>query len=79
MGRHGLQWLGSGGGRAFLDWLWLGSGFILLTGLTLRVCAGLFASQQVRFTGIAMLALGVLLAVLAWVGERVSGDTGEHR
>jgi len=78
MGRHGLQWLGSGGGRAFLDWLWLGSGFILLAGLSLRVCAGLLGSHNLRLTGIAMLALGILLAALAWIGEKLSSDGEPH-
>ena len=76
MGRHGLQWLGTGGGRVFLDWLWLGSGFILLAGLSLRVCAGFLSSPQLRLFGIALLALGVLLAVLAWIGEKLSSDAG---
>lgn len=74
MGRHGLQWLGTAGGKTFLDWLWLGAGFILLAGLTLRVCAGFLSSPQLRLFGIALLALGVLLAVVAWIGEKLSGD-----
>jgi len=75
MGRHGLPWLGSGGGRVFLDWLWLGSGFILLAGLGLRVCAGFIGSPHLRLFGIAMLALGVILAVIAWLGEKLGGDS----
>ena len=74
MSRYGLQWLGSGSGRALLDWLWLGSGFVLLIGLSLRVCAGLLHNPHLRLTGIALLALGVLLAVFAWLGERLASD-----
>jgi len=38
----------------------------------------LLGSHNLRLTGIAMLALGILLAALAWIGEKLSSDGEPH-
>ena len=76
MGR-GIHWLGGTGGRGLLDWVWLTAGFTLLAGLVLRLSGGFFG-PEVRYVGIAALALGIILAVLGWAGEKLSGDSEHH-
>ena len=75
---RGLQRLGGNGGRTLIDGLWFGAGFVLLVGLLLRVAAGFLSHFPLRLIGIAALALGVLLAVLAWAAEKVLHDNGPH-
>jgi hypothetical protein len=75
MGRHGLQWLSGEGGRSLLDWVWLAAGFTLLAGLVMRLSSGFVGTHEFRFAGMAVLAVGIVLAVLGWIGEKVAHDT----
>ncbi|HTS91618.1 MAG TPA: hypothetical protein VMG55_06440 [Stellaceae bacterium] len=64
----------SGVGARVARALWLGAGGILLTGFAMRVLAGLVHSQTLRHGGVAVMALGVALAIGAglseWLGNR---------
>ena len=51
--------------------LWIASGTIVLVGLILRPLGSYFG-RELRYTGIAVIALGLVLAVIAWLGERWS-------
>jgi hypothetical protein len=72
--RRGLLHFGGGGGRGLVDGLWFGAAFVLLVGMVLRVVNGFVGNHQFRFFGIAVLLLGVLLAVFAWIGGRIIHD-----
>jgi len=54
--------------------LWLSAGGILLTGFAMRVLAGLVHSPPLRHGGVAVMAIGVMLALVAglteWLGNR---------
>ena len=51
--------------------LWIASGVIVLTGFILRPL-GSYLGREFRYTGIAMIALGLVVAVIAWLSERWS-------
>jgi hypothetical protein len=52
--------------------LWVGAAAIVIAGFVLRMFAGLLGLPQLRFTGIAAIAIGLALAVLGWISERFS-------
>ena len=51
--------------------LWIASGAIVLTGFILRPL-GTYFGRELRYTGIAVIALGLVVAVVAWLAERWS-------
>jgi hypothetical protein len=62
--------------RVFPGGLWIVAGAITLVGFILRPLGSYFG-RELRYTGIAMIALGLVLAVIAWLGERWS--QAKHR
>jgi hypothetical protein len=55
--------------RLFPGRLWIASGAIVLTGFILRPMGSYFG-REIRYTGIAVIALGLVVAVIAWLSER---------
>jgi hypothetical protein len=51
--------------------LWLASGAIVLAGFVLRPL-GTYFGRELRYTGIAVIAIGLVVAVIAWLTERWS-------
>jgi hypothetical protein len=49
--------------------LWIASGVIVLTGFVLRPL-GTYFGRELRYTGIAVIAIGLVVAVIAWLSER---------
>ena len=57
--------------RAMPGGLWIASGTIVLVGFILRPLGSYFG-REFRYTGIAVIALGLVVAVIAWLSERWS-------
>jgi hypothetical protein len=51
--------------------LWIASGAIVLVGFILRPLGSYFG-REFRYTGIAVIALGLAVAIIAWFTERWS-------
>jgi len=49
--------------------LWIASGGIILVGFILRPLGSYFG-REFRYTGIAVIALGLVVAIVAWLTER---------
>jgi hypothetical protein len=64
--------LGGRGGkeRLFVNWLWVGAAAIVTSGFVLRVVASLFGLPDLRLIGIVIIAIGIIVGGLGWVGER---------
>jgi hypothetical protein len=56
--------------RLFVNGLWVTSAAVVVAGFFLRSLSSLFGRADLRFSGIVLIALGVSLAGLSWVGER---------
>lgn len=63
--------------RIFPSGLWIASGAIVLVGFILRPLGSYFG-REFRYTGIAVLALGLVVAVIAWLTERWSQAKGRE-
>jgi len=51
--------------------LWIAAGLIVLIGFILRPL-GSYLGRELRYTGIVVIALGAIVAVIAWADERWS-------
>ncbi len=51
--------------------LWIAAGMIVLIGFVLRPL-GSYLGRELRYTGIIVIALGAVVAVIAWADERWS-------
>jgi len=49
--------------------LWIASGSTVLVGFILRPLGSYFG-REFRYTGIAVIALGLVIAIVAWLTER---------
>ena len=56
--------------------LWIAAGVIVLIGFVLRPL-GSYLGHQLRYTGIAVIAIGAIVAVIAWADERWSRPTSD--
>jgi hypothetical protein len=63
--------------RVFPGGLWIASGGIVLLGFILRPLGSYFG-RELRHTGIAVIALGLVVAVIAWLAERWSQAKGRR-
>ena len=55
--------------RALPGTLWIASGSTVLVGFILRPLGSYFG-REIRYTGIAVVALGLVIAIVAWLTER---------
>jgi hypothetical protein len=51
--------------------LWIAAGVIVLVGFVLRPL-GSYLGRELRYTGIIVIAIGAIVAVVAWADERWS-------
>jgi hypothetical protein len=51
--------------------LWIAAGVTVLVGFILRPL-GSYLGRELRYTGIVVIAVGAILAIIAWVDERWS-------
>ena len=49
--------------------LWIAAGMIVLVGFILRPLGSYFG-RELRYTGIALIAIGAIVALVAWADER---------
>ena len=49
--------------------LWIAAGVIVLIGIILRPL-GSYLGRELRYTGIVVIAIGAIVAVIAWADER---------
>ncbi len=59
--------------RLFVSGLWIASALILIVGFTLRPLARYLVGHDLRMIAVAAIAAGLLVAVLAWIGEWLIG------
>jgi len=58
------------GSRAWVDVLWISAGVITFAGFVLRPL-GSFFGREFRYTGIVVIAIGLVVAMVAWLGEHL--------
>ena len=56
--------------RAWVDVLWIAAGVIALTGFLLRPL-GSFFGREFRYSGILVIAIAIVIALIAWLGEHL--------
>jgi len=57
--------------RRVVNGIWVAAAVIVLAGFILRSLSSLFANAGLRYSGIAVIAVGLAVALVGWVGERV--------
>jgi len=66
---------GSGGKeRVLVNWLWVGAAAIVTSGFVLRIVASLFGLPDLRLIGIVIIAIGIIVGGLGWIGERFAAS-----
>jgi len=56
--------------RRLVNGLWLAAAIFVVAGFVLRLCASLLSLTDLRILGVALIAVGIGVAGLAWLGER---------
>lgn len=56
--------------RVLVNGLWIAAAAIVVAGFLLRVLASLLAQADLRIFGVALMALGLGVAVIGWISER---------
>ena len=56
--------------RVLVNGLWIAAAAIVVAGFLLRVLASLLAHTHLRFIGVALIAVGLGVAVVGWISER---------
>jgi hypothetical protein len=56
--------------RRLVNGLWLAAAAIVVAGFALRIFASLLSLTDLRILGVALIAVGIGVAGLAWLGER---------
>lgn len=66
--------VGGGAGRSFslAYGLWIAAAALVVAGFVLRILASLLSVPHLRFGGVAVIAVGLGVAVLGWVSERLA-------
>ncbi len=64
--------IGGDGGkeRLLVNCLWVGAAAIVTSGFVLRVLASLLGRPDLRFIGIVIIAIGIVVGGFGWIGER---------
>jgi hypothetical protein len=57
--------------RSIVTALWIVAAFIFVLGGVFRMAASEWSGYHLRITGVYLLAIGMGVAILAWVSERV--------
>ncbi|HXQ50075.1 MAG TPA: hypothetical protein VN802_03185 [Stellaceae bacterium] len=56
--------------RRLVNGLWIAAAVIVAAGFSLRILASLLSWTDLRILGVALIAVGIGVAGLAWLGER---------
>jgi len=56
--------------RVLLERLWIAAGLVVLVGFVLRPIGSFLHWAEIREAGIAVIAVGVVIAVVGWLAER---------
>jgi hypothetical protein len=59
--------------RSLVTALWIVAAAIFATGSVLRIAASELNGYHLRITGVALIAVGLAVAILGWAGERIVG------
>ena len=59
------------GERVLVNGLWIAAAAIVVAGFLLRVLASLLTRTDLRILGVALIALGLGVAVVGWLSERL--------
>lgn len=59
--------------RRFVSGLWIAAALILIAGFTLRPLARYLVGHDLRMIAVVAIAAGLVVAVLAWIGEWLIG------
>jgi len=57
--------------RRFVNVLWIAAAVIVVSGFVLRSLSTFTGRGDVRVGGIVLIAIGLGVAVLGWIGERI--------
>jgi hypothetical protein len=57
--------------RRFVNALWIAAAVTVVTGFVLRSLSTFTGNPDVRVGGIVLIAIGLAIAVLGWIGERI--------
>jgi hypothetical protein len=63
---------GNGKQRPFVNGLWIGAALMVIAGFVLRIVASALGRGDLRLTGVAMIAVGIVAGCLGWLGERLA-------
>ena len=63
---------GDGRTRFFANGLWVAAALIVVAGFLLRSLSSMLGHAELRLSGIVVMAIGILLAVVGWIGERIA-------
>lgn len=53
-----------------LERLWIAAGVVVLAGFVLRPLGSFFGRPDIRVLGIAVIGIGVVIAVVGWLAEK---------
>jgi undecaprenyl pyrophosphate phosphatase UppP len=56
--------------RLLVNGLWIAAAAMVVAGFVLRILASLLARADLRITGVALIAIGLAVAVIGWLSER---------
>ena len=71
MAQHRTE--GEGGERLFANGLWVAAALIVVAGFLLRSLSSVIGHRELRLAGIIVIGIGIVLAVIGWIGERLAG------
>jgi hypothetical protein len=60
-----------GAARLFVNFLWAAAGLCVVLGFLVRPIGRFFDGPDLRLASAIVIAIGLLLAVLGWIGEMV--------
>jgi hypothetical protein len=70
---------GRGRDRWLVTGLWGASVLIVISGFVLRAFGSFLHRSDLRVTGVAFIACGVIVAVLGWLGEKLASTKPSNR
>lgn len=71
MSQHGTQ-PASRRDRLLVNGLWVAAAAFLIAGFILRSLSSFAGRADIRIGGVVLIAIGSVVAVVAWIGERVT-------
>jgi undecaprenyl pyrophosphate phosphatase UppP len=66
------------GGRFLVNGLWIAAAAIVVSGFVVRSLSSFLNHANLRYSGIVLIAAGVVVALLAWIGERLTAKRADR-